>query len=81
MSLADELLADLEEDGPVIESYEDEEDEENDMIEDVDDVENINMETSDANNGVRGVAKLRDSFEVCFHLMISSIILLLRFVL
>ena len=63
MSLADELLADLEEDGPLIESDAEAaaDDGLSDEMEDVNDVE---MGINEASLGVKGVAKLQDSEQV-----------------
>jgi len=61
MSLADELLADLEEDGPSI--RQEEEDEE---PEDIDDIEDVGMEVDIKQGSVRQIAKLVDSEEVRF---------------
>ena len=63
MSLADELLADLEEDGPIIES-DSEGAAEDQLVDDVDDVEDIQMDTTDASMGVKRIAKLKDSEQV-----------------
>ena len=60
MSLADELLADFEEDGDDVEEPEDD----GQMLE-LAEVEDVAMDTEQFNkNSVRSIAKLRDSDEV-----------------
>ena len=63
MSLADELLADFEEDGDDVEEPEDD----GQMLE-LAEVEDVAMDTEQFNkNSVRSIAKLRDSDEVGVH--------------
>ena len=61
MSLADELLADLEDAGE-----EDTEAGDSNIPNDVDDVEDITMEVDNDEDSIRGIAKLRDSEKVFF---------------
>ena len=60
MSLADELLADLEEDGPIADS--DAEAAADDEL--PDEIEDVEMDASERNLGVKGIAKLKDSEQV-----------------
>ena len=67
MSLADELLADFEEDGDDVEEPEDD----GQMLE-LAEVEDVAMDTEQFNkNSVRSIAKLRDSDEVGCSLVID----------
>ena len=61
MSLADELLADLEDAGE-----EDTEAGDGNIPNDVDDVEDITMEVDNDEDSIRGIAKLRDSEKVFY---------------
>jgi hypothetical protein len=58
MSLADELLADLEEDGDEVQGEEEQE-----AIDDITEASDVAMET-EKQNSIHGIAKLRDSDEV-----------------
>ena len=60
MSLADELLADLEEGGDVEQA-------ESDMEAEVDDIDDVAITTEKPSNTVRTVAKLQDSKEVHYN--------------
>ena len=70
MSLADELLADFEEDGDRLGD-----DEEEDQIGELADVDDVSMDTDiGRKSSVRNIAKLRDSLEV--HKRISKKVLI-----
>ena len=72
MSLADELLADLEEGGEDVDEVD------NDMEAEVDEIDDVALTTEKPSNSVRNVAKLQDSKEVhltvVYLTLISSVI-------
>ena len=72
MSLADELLADLEEGGEDVDEVD------SDMEAEVDEIDDVALTTEKPSNSVRNVAKLQDSKEVhwtvVYLTLISSVI-------
>lgn len=76
MSLADELLADLEEGGEDVDEVN------SDMEAEVDEIDDVALTTEKPSNSVRNVAKLQDSKEVhltVVYLTLNSILLFIYF--